>query len=399
MKFNHQSEHLALRLPEIVGHILSYLIVPFISDDIQKGKTYQHIYSCLYVNSLWNDCATRWMWRNISFDDTQSEYEAFMKFVLILSKKNNLLGTAADLSIANSMFDSCIYNQKGFNRKKTIHGQVNAKILTHLKTILDGSFDSLQKDTGNYERYRKSFRSLTLRKIKDKSINEPLEILSRFTNQLEKIDIYICDYLADSSIHLLIQHNYPNTLTYLSLAGCNKITDEAIISVANHCARLEHLDLRACGLISDKSIQVIATKCRNLYHLNVGRVRDREKITITSIDAIAKHTRVGVLGLAGCDMTDECLISLAKHRGPLMERISVNNCYRITNKSIQAYIQYCPNLSVFEMKECHWIDDWESVAELVQRKVLLTLCDQQNRACAEWARQRGRVMEVKAPVK
>jgi hypothetical protein len=118
-----------------------------------------------------------------------------------------------------------------------------------------------------------------------------------------------------------------------------------------------------------------------------------------SISLIARNTRVAVLGLAGCDMTDECLIMLAKCRGRSLERISVNNCHRITNKSVQAYVKYCPNLSVFEMKECHWIDDWASVAELVQRKVLLTLCEQQNRACAEWARQRGRIMEVKAPIK
>ncbi|CEG84295.1 hypothetical protein RMATCC62417_18118 [Rhizopus microsporus] len=98
-------------------------------------------------------------------------------------------------------------------------------------------------------------------------------------------------------------------------------------------------------------------------------------------------------------MTDECLVMLAKHRGKKLERISVNNCYKLTNKTIQAFVKYCPNLSVFEMKECHWIDDWSCVAELVQRRVLLTLCDQQNKACVEWARRHGRVMNVKAPVK
>jgi hypothetical protein len=90
---------------------------------------------------------------------------------------------------------------------------------------------------------------------------------------------------------------------------------------------------------------------------------------------------------------------LAKYRGKALERVSVNNCYRLTNKTVQAYVKHCPNLSVFEMKECHWIDDWASVAELVQRRVLLTLCDQQSKACAEWARRHGKVMEVRAPVK
>jgi hypothetical protein len=250
----------------------------------------------------------------------------------------------------------------------------------------------------HHTQYRNAIRSVALRKIKEKSINEPLQQISMFTSKLKKLDIYICDHLSDSSVINFITHNN-NSLTYLSLAGCNRITDEAVLSVAKNCPRLEHLDLRACGLISDVSIESVAMNCPYLHHLNVGRVRDREKITMKSICLIAENTKVAVLGLAGCDMTDECLILLAKCRGKSLERISVNNCYRITNKSIQAYVKYCPNLSVFEMKECHWIDDWGSVAELVQRKVLLTLCDQQNRACAEWARQRGRIMEVKAPIK
>ncbi|KAI7884115.1 uncharacterized protein EV154DRAFT_574694 [Mucor mucedo] len=350
MRFQEQSTtavcHLALRLPEIVNHILSYLAVPYHYDETNKTKIYQYIHPCLLVNSLWHDCATRLIWRAVTFEDSKSEYEAFLKFAGVISNSH-------------------------INHKHTI---------------------------SHHSQYANAIRSIALRKIKDKTINEPLQQISRHSQKLEKLDIYICDHLADSSVHNFITNNH-HSLTYLSLAGCNRITDDAVLSVAKNCPKLEHLDLRACGLISDISIQAIAMNCPDLHHLNVGRVRDREKITMQSIRLVAENTKVAVLGLAGCDMTDECLIALAKCRGRGLERISVNNCYRITNKSVQAYVKYCPNLSVFEMKECHWIDDWSSVAELVQRKVLLTLCDQQNRACTEWARQRGRVMEVKAPVK
>ena len=81
---------------------------------------------------------------------------------------------------------------------------------------------------------------------------------------------------------------------------------------------------------------------------NVGRVRDRDRITIDSIRLIAMHTQVSVLGLAGCDMTDDGLILLAQYRNAGLERISVNNCYRVTNKTVQAYVRYCPNLSVLK---------------------------------------------------
>ncbi|CAO3637475.1 unnamed protein product [Mucor hiemalis] len=445
MRFNFPQEqqytecHLALRLPEIVNHILSFLVIPYQYDENNKVKIYQFIYQSLLVNSLWHDCATRLIWRTVTFEDSKAEYDALSKFAAIVSNDSNIppntelvssQSSAAGLAIAAPKFNSLFGDKKFLNLQKLNQQKSQTKHEQHLQLqqfyhdnadmMLDEepiflqynhvrnsrattrSVVHQQRSTNytysHHSQYRNAVRSIALRKIKDKSINEPLQQIGNHTYKLEKLDIYICDHLSDSSVLNFIKHN-SNSLTYLSLAGCNRITDEAVLGVARYCPNLEHLDLRACGLISDASIQSVAMSCPMLHHLNVGRVRDREKITMQSISLIAKHTRVAVLGLAGCDMTDECLILLAKCRGRKLERISVNNCYRITNKSVQAYVKYCPNLSVFEMKECHWIDDWASVAELVQRKVLLTLCDQQNRACAEWARQRGKVMEVKAPVK
>lgn len=432
--------HLAIRLPEIVSHIISYLVIPYQYDENNKIKIYQQIYPCLFVDSLWHDCATRLIWRSVTFEDSKSEYEAFLKFAAIVSNHQmippslaalDMPSSAAGLAIAAPKMQSILFRDKKFLNLQKFQQQSADKKQQEVEQYYDSNADTMNEDPfylpynystssnsdrsaiatrstatqqqfnyslSHHAQYRNAIRSLALRKIKDKTINEPLQQISQHTYKLEKLDIYICDHLADSSVHSFITHS-DFSLTYISLAGCNRITDDAVLSVAKHCPKLEHLDLRACGLISDVSISAIAMNCTYLHHLNVGRVRDREKITMQSISLIAQHTRVAVLGLAGCDMTDECLILLAQRRGRGLERISVNNCYRITNKTVQAYVKYCPNLSVFEMKECHWIDDWGSVADLVQRKVLLTLCDQQNRACAEWARQRGRIMEVKAPVK
>lgn len=425
--------HLALELPEIVNHILSYLVKPYQFDENSKTRIYQNIYPCLLVNALWHDCATRLIWRYVTFEDTESEFLAFQQFAATVSGHHQIYESsssslAAGLAIAapksnNKVFLSplaglfhtndkrlyCLKHQLGttryqlnftdFNEDESDHHQPLMESNSHRSTRSTSAHQQQQQQLySHHTQYRNAIRSIALRKIKNKTINEPLQQMSSYLHKLEKLDIYICDHLSDSSIQMLIRHNNFG-LTYLSLAGCNRITDEAVLSIADYCPKLEHLDLRACGLISDVSIKAIAENCPRLHHLNVGRVRDREKITMQSINLIAQKTQVAVLGLAGCDMTDECLILLAKSRGAGLERISVNNCYRITNKTVQAYVKYCPNLSVFEMKECHWISDWGSVAELVSRKVLLTLCDDQNRACAAWAKQRGRVMEVKAPVK
>jgi hypothetical protein len=106
---------------------------------------------------------------------------------------------------------------------------------------------------------------------------------------------------------------------------------------------------------------------------------------------------VSVLGLAGCDITDASLILLATLRQ--IERVSINNCTKVSDHAVRAFAWYCPKLSVFEMKECHRIHDWEAVSKLVKRKVLLTLCEKQNRACEDWARRHGMTLNVQAPVK
>ncbi|KAI8147083.1 hypothetical protein BJV82DRAFT_575843 [Fennellomyces sp. T-0311] len=366
-------EHLALRLPEIVSIIIAHI----------DGKdALNNLYQCLFVNRLWQDCVVRTMYRSLQFNEHKNEYDAFVKFASMLSDAPlPKLSSPASLAVANPR-NGISYFLDDPTRKAP---QTNPNM----------RYDDERSQ--RLELYRRTLRSMTLRKIKESSsITQSLQQVGKHAVYLERLELYICDPITDDAVYPFLQHG---TLTHLTLAGCYQISDAVIEKVANTCPQLVHLDLRACGLISDKSISAIARQCPKLRHLNVGRVRDRERISTASISLIAKNTQVAVLGLAGCDVTDECMFLLAKCRNRSLERISVNNCRRLTNRSIHAFVKRCTNLAVFEMKECHLINDWAAVAELVQRKVLLTLCDQQNRDCVEWAKAHGRTLHVRAPLK
>ncbi|KAI8369867.1 hypothetical protein EDC96DRAFT_478734 [Choanephora cucurbitarum] len=406
--------HLAVCLPEIVSHIFSFLIPN--QNEEPKKRMYTDIYACLTVNHLWHDCASRLVWRKALFEDIRDDMDDFMKFASVISNASMptlspSTSTTADAlavggvtpnthmpllllqpSCSSSSLDTVnTPSDDSLTREKS--SSVSPEALYHQIEQLSRT----QQQTENrLALYRKFLRILSVRKMKEKSVNYPLSLIGKMATRLEHLDIYICDHFANETLYPFLDHH---SLTYLSLAGCHHISDEAILKVAETCKQLEHLDLRACGLVSDLSLSAIALNCPWLRHLNVGRIRDREKVTIKSIELIAKYTQAAVLGLAGCDMDDACMIALAKYRGTGLERVSVNSCFKISNETVYTYIRHCPNLSVFEMKECHHINDWEAVAELVQRKVLLTLCDQQNRAFSEWARIRGRILDVKAPLK
>ncbi|KAI9357753.1 hypothetical protein BD770DRAFT_388259 [Pilaira anomala] len=401
---------------------------------------YVDLFSCLMVNRLWHDNSSRIIWRKACFEDTKDDLDTFLKFASALQGLPQLVSTptttntyypsrSSSISSVSSsdmiktpieylddseylISDKIISPESLFaeiEHRTTIQqtptttvaaaaaaaASASAASTTTLTTDDDDSSSSYFIDP-RISSYRNALRVLSIRKIKEKSVNDPLSSIGQNATNLQHLDIYICDHFSNEALYPFLAHQ---SLTYLSLAGCHNISDQAILKVAEYCKRLEHLDLRACGLVSDLSLSAIALNCPRLRHLNVGRIRDRDKVSVKSIALIAQHTQAAVLGLAGCDVDDTCMQLLAKYRTTGLERVSVNSCFKISNQTVYAYIQYCPNLSVFEMKECHKVNDWEAVAELVERKVLLTLCDQQSRACSDWARLRGKTLDVKAPLK
>ncbi|KAI9317667.1 hypothetical protein BX666DRAFT_1857129 [Dichotomocladium elegans] len=388
--------HKAIQLPEIVSLIIRHLFdppqIPATSQHsksnihgVSRKRTYQWIYPCLFVSQLWHDCAARVMYSTIVFEESPAEYDAFLKFAAVI-------GAESHIAYSNGM-------DKQGHSSPFASLAIGYPIVGPSNVFVDPLLMRTTLAVAQYERievYRRSIRSLSIRKCKEPSMLEPLDKISRHCSRIESLELYVCDPVTDDAVLGFLKGG---GLRRVVLAGCYRVTDALILAVAATSPRLEHLDLRACGNISDASIAAIATRCPRLAHLNVGRIRDRQKITSASIVSVAEHTSVTVLGLAGCDIDDTAMIRLAEHRHRHLERISVNNCHRLTNRSIRAHVRLCTNLSVFEMKECDLIDDWESVAELVQRKVLLTLCDRQNKACLNWAHNHGKVLEVKAPLK
>ncbi|KAI7886153.1 RNI-like protein, partial [Lichtheimia hyalospora FSU 10163] len=344
----HQEEsHLVFRLPEVVNLIIQYLVKDYDTSSPSKSL-FDWIYPCLLVNHLWHDCAARNMYRTLTFGQGQHDLNAFQNLVLSLSQETTapLHMSPASLAIGNK------------NSFPTIDP-------FHVDNSLSNSINDMEVDDPRLSVYRRSVRHLTLYKVKDDSVTDKLTCLSKHVRRLEHLELYICEPIIDSAVLPFVMAGH---LTYLSLAGSFQVSDKLIHAVAKHCPRLQHLDLRACSEISDDSISAIALHCPRLEHLNVGRIKERHRITSRSINLIAENTQVRVLGFAGCDLDDECMIRLAVHRNRFMERISVNNCHRLSNASIRAFAKYCTKLSVFEMKECHLIDDWDTVAQLVERK-------------------------------
>ncbi|KAG5456947.1 MAG: hypothetical protein BJ554DRAFT_3169 [Olpidium bornovanus] len=214
-------------------------------------------------------------------------------------------------------------------------------------------------------------RKLVFYKLK--TLGSPLLAnAARWLPRLTFLEFYICDIITTPVI-TAFANSCPNLLV-VKVPGCANVTDEAIIAVATHCRRLRHLDARACSLIGDRAVLQIARNCPDLAHINVGRIGGGDRITYQSISEVARRTKVDTLGLAGCDISDSTVLAIAMHRRSGLERVSFNNCPRITDRAVEALVQYCPRMAVLELKECFCVTDFRLVWRLMQKRVLVELC-------------------------
>ena len=78
-------------------------------------------------------------------------------------------------------------------------------------------------------------------------------------------------------------------------------------------------------------------------------------------------TEIDTLGLAGCSVGDRGIWSVATHRGPKIERLSLNYCLNLSNASIPLILPLTPNLQVLELRDCVKITHIRPIVEFRRR--------------------------------
>lgn len=208
-------------------------------------------------------------------------------------------------------------------------------------------------------------QSLILHKMSDINNNNSrgLEIIID-PKQLRHLEYYVCP-------NILPPVNWFQSLTKLEkliLPGNKLINDSYLIQICRYLPNLKVLDLRACDNITDAGIVAVGTHCKQLVSCNIGRHRNGSSITGLSVVALAKNTMIRTLGLAGCDITDASMWELAQKCGKNIERLSLNNCNKLTNFSLPMLFafNYFPNLNVLEIQNIAKITD---VRHMVRYKI------------------------------
>ncbi|KAG0242628.1 Antagonist of MEN (Mitotic Exit Network) [Mortierella sp. GBA43] len=344
-----------IHLPEIL-----HLIFQFVMDlTPQEDYSQREIHSCMLVCKQWYLVGQKILWRDIRFKNPTK-----MELFVDLLKRTE---TVECLGIENR-------KQKSQGRKK--RSSIMARAQQQDAAAVEHSIMSPLAMQRRIQERAATVMKIVLHKLKTIEDDDIMPLTSWFHN-LQIIEFYICERLTDKIVHAVAE-NCP-LLQQLLMPGCAKVTDSGISKIALHCPRMKHLDLRACSSVSDESLLLVAKHCPELWHLNVGRVSSATKITGKSIVEIAKNTNLNTLGLAGCAMTDDAVIEIARHSRSGLHRISLNSCTALTSASVWALMQLCPNLAVLEIKQCLLIADMATLYRFSTRRVLVELCPELNR--------------------
>ena len=122
-----------------------------------------------------------------------------------------------------------------------------------------------------------------------------------------------CDYTADQFLTLF--GYLTSAVTIIRLSCCAKITDAAVIAIAEHCPNLTDIYLTDCRKITDAAVIALVGHCPNLTSIFLT---DCRKITNAAVIALAEHCpNLTDIYLYGCaNITDAAKAALRKsHEG------------------------------------------------------------------------------------
>ncbi|QLQ81873.1 hypothetical protein HG537_0G01270 [Torulaspora globosa] len=182
-------------------------------------------------------------------------------------------------------------------------------------------------------------------------------------DRLKWLELYICPKVLPP----LSWIPHFKNLERLVLPGNKVINDKFLFQLSHYVPNLKKLDLRACDNVTDSGIVAIALRCTKLELCNLGRHRNGDRITSVSVVALAKHTQIETLGIAGCNVTDAGIWELAQLRGPHITRLSLNNCSLLSNHSIPLLLAFnhFPNLAVLELRNIDGITDVKNLVHFM----------------------------------
>lgn len=173
-------------------------------------------------------------------------------------------------------------------------------------------------------------KRLTLSYCKHITDRSMAHIAVHAASRLEQIDLTRCTTISDDGFRHWSVYSFPR-LTKLCLADCTYLTDHAIVCLTNAAKGLKELDLSFCCALSDTATEVLALGLPCLTALN--------------------------LAFCGSAVSDSSLRCISLHLLEL-KQLSVRGCVRVTGTGVEAVVEGCRDLELFDVSQCKNLGRW-----------------------------------------
>lgn len=136
----------------------------------------------------------------------------------------------------------------------------------------------------------------------------------------------------------------------------SSITSAGITSIASSCPSLKELYLERCSNVTDEGILAIAHNCKLLQILNIGRCSD---ITDVSLYALGQNSHfLQSFKFSATKVTDDGVTALVRGIcSQSLKEVYMDRCVNVTDESVEAVLNCCPNLHILIFHECPLITE------------------------------------------
>ncbi|PQE29912.1 cyclic nucleotide-binding domain-containing protein [Rutstroemia sp. NJR-2017a WRK4] len=173
-------------------------------------------------------------------------------------------------------------------------------------------------------------RRLTLSYCKHVTDRSMAHLAVHAHQRLQSIDLTRCTTITDGGFQHWSIYKFAR-LERLILADCTYLTDNAIVYLTNAAKGLKELDLSFCCALSDTATEVLSLGCPQLQSLK--------------------------LSFCGSAVSDSSLRSIGLHLLEL-KKLSVRGCVRVTGIGVEAVVEGCTKLELFDVSQCKNLRGW-----------------------------------------
>ncbi|RKF53622.1 cyclic nucleotide-binding domain-containing protein [Golovinomyces cichoracearum] len=175
-----------------------------------------------------------------------------------------------------------------------------------------------------------NLKKLTLSYCKHVTDRSMAHIAVHAHNRLESINLTRCTTITDAGFQHWSMYRFEK-LRKLVLADCTYLTDSAVVYLCNSARGLRELDLSFCCALSDTATEVLSLGCPHLSILK--------------------------LSFCGSAVSDSSLRSIGLHLLEL-KQLSVRGCVRVTGVGVEAVVEGCGMLELFDVSQCKNLQRW-----------------------------------------